>query len=148
MTCNWENKDCCELLSAYLDGEVTAAERQQVEQWLATDPRMQQLHRRLLKLHYGWQNLPSMEATESSEKMASAVFDRIDKRSMRRRFVLGGGAIAALVVATVSSLVLFDNSRIPQIATTEPGQMASSEPLKIALNRPVVPIPAAAMKER
>jgi anti-sigma factor RsiW len=31
-----------ELLSAYLDGEVTASERKQVEAWLATDRAFQQ----------------------------------------------------------------------------------------------------------
>uniref|UniRef100_A0ACD5GTL5 Anti-sigma factor family protein n=1 Tax=Desertifilum tharense IPPAS B-1220 TaxID=1781255 RepID=A0ACD5GTL5_9CYAN len=31
-------RDRFELLSAYLDGEVTASERQQVENWLDTDP--------------------------------------------------------------------------------------------------------------
>jgi hypothetical protein len=36
--------DRFELLSAYIDGEVTAAERKQVEEWLATDPTVQQLH--------------------------------------------------------------------------------------------------------
>jgi len=32
-----EKRDCFELLSAYLDGEVTATERRQVEEWLSTD---------------------------------------------------------------------------------------------------------------
>jgi anti-sigma factor RsiW len=145
MTCNWENKDCCELLSAYLDGEVTAAERQQVEEWLATDARMQQLHRRLLKLHHGWQSLPALENQESPEKMAHAVFAKMEKRSLRKRFVISGGAIAAVLLATVSSLIFSDNSPVPEIAISNQPQTAS-EPLKIALNRPVVPIPPAAMK--
>ena len=36
-------RDGYELLSAYLDGEVTAAERKQVEEWLANDPTVQSL---------------------------------------------------------------------------------------------------------
>ncbi len=38
-------RDRFELLSAYLDGEVTAAERRQIEQWLATEPEVQSLLR-------------------------------------------------------------------------------------------------------
>jgi len=34
-------RDRFELLSAYLDGEVTAAQRQQVEDWLGNDPEVQ-----------------------------------------------------------------------------------------------------------
>jgi anti-sigma factor RsiW len=144
MTCNWDNKDCCELLSAYLDGEVTASERQQVEEWLTTDPRMQQLHQRLLKLHYSWQNLPNPEPKATADQIASAMFEKMERRGKRRLSLLGGGAIAALLVATVSSFFLSDNSPIPQIAVS-PKEPTTSEPLKIALNRPVVPIPEAAM---
>lgn len=43
-------RDTFERLSAYLDGEVTAAERQQVEAWLATDSEAQRLYQRLLNL--------------------------------------------------------------------------------------------------
>ena len=37
-------RDRFELLSAYIDGEVTAAERGQIEQWLTTDPEVQCLY--------------------------------------------------------------------------------------------------------
>lgn len=35
---NMYQRDRFELLDAYHDGEVTAAEQRQIEQWLATDP--------------------------------------------------------------------------------------------------------------
>ncbi|MEL6165322.1 MAG: zf-HC2 domain-containing protein, partial [Cyanobacteria bacterium J06628_3] len=47
---NMVKRDRFELLSAYLDGEVTAAERRQVEEWLANDSSVQNLHKRLLSL--------------------------------------------------------------------------------------------------
>ncbi len=147
MTCNWENKDCCELLSAYLDGEVTAAERKQVENWLATDPRMQQLHRRLLKLHQGWQSLPSPEEINKADVISTQVFKKIKQRSRRRWYVFGGGAIAALLVATISSILSPDNSPIPQIADSEI-QPNISEPLQIAIDRPVLPIPPDALLDQ
>jgi hypothetical protein len=40
-------RDRFELLSAYLDGEVTATERKQVEEWLANDASVQCLYARL-----------------------------------------------------------------------------------------------------
>jgi Putative zinc-finger len=46
-------RDRFELLSAYLDGEVTAPERRQVEAWLKSDPKMQALYARMLKMQQG-----------------------------------------------------------------------------------------------
>ncbi len=37
-------RDRFELLSAYLDGEVIAAKRQQIEDWLRNDPGVQYLY--------------------------------------------------------------------------------------------------------
>jgi hypothetical protein len=112
---------------------------------------MQQLHQRLMKLHHGWQNLSIPEPTQTCEQVAAAVFDKMEKRSRRRLYVLSGGAISALFVATVSSLIFSDNSPIPQLAESETQPIATeikssdSEPLRIAINQPVVPIPEAAM---
>lgn len=46
-------RDRFELLSAYLDGELTAAERRQVEELLANDQAVKCLYVRLLKLRQG-----------------------------------------------------------------------------------------------
>ena len=47
-----------ELLSAYLDGEVTSEQRQQVQELLKQDPETKALYQRLLALREGFQNLP------------------------------------------------------------------------------------------
>ncbi len=47
-----------ELISAYLDGEVTPEERAQVEQWLANDPAMRRLHDELRGVRDSVQALP------------------------------------------------------------------------------------------
>jgi anti-sigma factor RsiW len=39
-------RDRFELLSAYLDGELTATERRQIEDWLKTAPEVQRLYAR------------------------------------------------------------------------------------------------------
>ena len=56
---NMYQRDRFELLSAYIDGEVTAAERGQIEQWLTIDPEVQCLYARVLKLRPLWSMMPA-----------------------------------------------------------------------------------------
>lgn len=144
---NTMQRDRFELLSAYLDGEVTATERKQVEQWLATDPTMQRLHTRLLKLRQGFQALPTPVPSQSSQQLADQIFAKVERRSNRRRLVWVG-ATAAMVVGALTTLVSGDRSFVPQIAkspaqVTTPQPETASEPLMIALDKPVVEIPKA-----
>ncbi|MEM9769414.1 MAG: zf-HC2 domain-containing protein, partial [Cyanobacteria bacterium P01_D01_bin.71] len=53
-------RDRFELLSAYLDGEVSPDERRLVATWLDKDPEAQCLYRRLLQLRQGFQGLSHM----------------------------------------------------------------------------------------
>lgn len=145
-------RDRFELLSAYLDGEVTAAERHQVQEWLATDPAVQQLHLRLLHLRQGFQSLSVPQVEQPTEQTVRRVFAKIDRRPMQR-LVLTGGMVAAVAIAALSGL--FSGSRwqvaespqaTPAIAlqtTPEPQLDTASEPLMIALNRPIIEIPKA-----
>jgi anti-sigma factor RsiW len=55
ITMDMHNRNRFELLNAYLDGEVTADERRQIENWLTTDPQVQCLYARALKLRQKWQ---------------------------------------------------------------------------------------------
>ena len=73
-------RDRFELLSAYLDGEVTAAEKRQVEDWLANDPESQRLYGRLLKLRTGVQTIPA-PAAQPVEQTISQVYQRMHRRS-------------------------------------------------------------------
>src|SRR5690349_13441511 len=99
-------RDRSELLSAYLDGEVTAAERQQVQKWLETDPKMQCLHRRLLKLRHGIQTLPIPASEQSTEHTVNQVFSRIRSRNRVRILMAStGGAVAAMFISALSGLI-------------------------------------------
>jgi anti-sigma factor RsiW len=142
--------DRFELLSAYLDGEVTSAERQQVETWLASDLKMQQLHHRMLVVRQGFQNLPTPPAPQSVEQTIDAVFQRVDRRSKLRLIVGGAGAVAAGLVAVVAGLTISSDGPAPQLATApqaglersqdsaaSPANPASEE-LLIALDQPVL----------
>ena len=140
-------RDRFELLSAYLDGEVTATERRQVEEWLANDASVQCLYARLLKLRQGLRTLPVPTAQQSPEATVQQVFTRLRRRS-RLNWMVGGAAIAACVISAVSG-----GSSPPQLAQRpeiEPIQTSSASmvplsPLMVGLNNPVIEIPKAAV---
>jgi anti-sigma factor RsiW len=140
---NTMKRDRFELLSAYLDGEVSPAERRQVESWLATDPVVQKLYDRLLRLRQGMTTLPIPPSPQPVEETVQAVLARVDRRP-RNLLFLGGTAIAALFIGAVSSVMPGDGPLLPQLArSNQPAQTA--EPLMIALDHPVIEIPKAAV---
>jgi anti-sigma factor RsiW len=146
-------RDRFELLSSYLDGEVTAAERRLVEKWLSDDPTVQSLHKRLLKLRQGLRKMPVSEPKQPIEETVKQVLARLHRRS-RLTMLYTSGTIAACVIGAVSGLLLNNESKVPQIADKPPvlstPQVQSppppvfSSPLMIAINNSVVPIPKAA----
>ncbi|MBR8828265.1 MAG: anti-sigma factor [Gomphosphaeria aponina SAG 52.96 = DSM 107014] len=136
---NQTEEERFELLSAYLDGEVSATERHLVEQWLETDPQFRKLYQNLLRIQQGMQNIPVPPPAKSAQQLSAGVFQEIDRRKrFSRIFVWGGGAIAATLVAAMSSL-LGNNSPAPQLAISPPQQFQETG-LLIAINRPPIEI--------
>jgi anti-sigma factor RsiW len=144
-------RDRFELLSAYLDGEVTATERKQIEEWLANDASVQCLYARLLKLRQGLRTLPVPASQQSPEVTVQQVLTRLRRRS-RLNWMAGCAAVAACVIGAVSGLVPIGSSP-PQLAQRpqkEPIQTSSASiippsPLMLGLNKPVIEIPKAAV---
>lgn len=132
-------RDSFELLSAYLDGEVTADERRQVENWLENDPEIQRLYGRLLKLRQGLRAMPVPPARQPVEQTVQQVFARLDRRPKIARF-WGGAAIAALFISALSGVLPSSQSPERQMALS-PQQQVLPETLMVALNTPVVEIP-------
>lgn len=133
---NLSDKCTFELLSAYLDGEVTATEREQIQNLLRSDPETQQLYKRLQLLREGFQHLPMPEPEYSSQDLANQVFAHIDQeRKTRKRWLWGGGAIAAMLIASLASIFAEPNRSILQFAGKE-----ETESLIIALNLPLIEI--------
>ncbi len=139
---NMLKRDRFELLSAYLDGEVTAAERRQVEDWLANEPEVQRLYARLLKLRQELRTLPVPPAEQSVEQTIQQVFRRINRR-LHLTVICGGTAIAALFVGAVTGVL--PSRQFAQIAQSPQPVAAPAETLMVALNTPVVEIPKAAV---
>ncbi|MEM9539427.1 MAG: Fis family transcriptional regulator [Cyanobacteria bacterium P01_E01_bin.42] len=145
---NEGDRDRFELLSAYFDGEVTSRERQQVQEWLDSDAEVQCLYRRLLQLRQGLQGMPVPATTRSTEEIAANVFRAIERRRIRRFAILGGGAIAAAMVAAVSLFLPVEGGFAPRMARTPESKPSLSnevpdDGLLVALDRPVVSIPPA-----
>ena len=143
---NMVKRDRFELLSAYLDGEVTAAERRQVEEWLANDSSVQNLHKRLLSLRQGLRNLP-VPQEKSIEETVDSVMTRLRRRT-RKAWMFGGAAVAACVIGSLSSLIPNSEPGLRFANTSvEETQLASSEEIAslpmITLNQPLVRIPKA-----
>lgn len=145
---NMVKRDRFELLSAYLDGEVTAAERRQVEEWLDNDPSIQNLHKRLLSLRQGLRNLPIPQSEKSIEETVDSVIARLRRRT-RIAWMFGGAAVAACVIGSLSSLIPNGDPgfQIASRAEEQASQISSDEiaslPM-VALNKPPLPIPKAA----
>lgn len=137
-----------ELLSAYLDGEVTAEERKQVQQWLDTDPQFHQLYVQLSRLQREIPTVPVPQSSVLPQQLSERVFETVDRQNRTRRLLRWGGvAIAAVMVGVISNVFLHKGTLSPRFAnvTILPESTGiEGEPLTIALNRPVVEIPPSA----
>ncbi|MDJ0662540.1 MAG: anti-sigma factor [Crocosphaera sp.] len=126
-----------ELLSAYIDGELTAQERKQVQQWLDSDPEFHQLYKQLLRVQREVPTLRVPESAVSVDDLSQGVFDAIDSQDRRKRGLIASGlGIAAVIIGSIAHISLQDGLS-PRFAQTGKDQDA----LTIALNRPVVEIP-------
>lgn len=130
-------RDRFELLSAYLDGEVTAAERRQVDEWLANDPVTKRLYLRILSMQQSFQSMPVPKSEQSAQELAAKVLQRVERKP-KRVMVWGGCAIAALLVAVVSGVAGGRQLFAPQFAQSPVN--SDSDGLVVALNEPVVEI--------
>ncbi len=140
---NTQKRDRFELLSAYLDGEVTSTEKRQVEEWLNNDAEIQRLYARLLTLRHNFQTLPVPPATQSVERTIQQVFGKIEKRRQHRSLKWGSAAaVAAVVIAALSSVV--PGRQGLQLAEVSNQTIGKEEKLLVALNTPLVELPESA----
>lgn len=125
-----------ELLSAYLDGEVTANERRQVQEWLDTDPEVQKWYRQLTRLQHSVQAVPT-PVSQPSEQLSAQVFQKLDRKKNQRLLTLGGAVVMAIAAGFVVHLS-GGRSVTHQMAQNQSAMsQAEDEALVIALNRPV-----------
>jgi anti-sigma factor RsiW len=146
-----------ELLSAYLDGEVSATERKQVEAWLDHDPKFRQTYQRLLTLQNGLKVMPIAASSIQPEQLAKSVIKRADRS--RRLWIWGGvGTAATIAMGSISGLFTGQSWDLktaqqplqeqptfnaPSASTmqNDPNVALPNATLMIALERPPVEIP-------
>ncbi|MFM1842904.1 MAG: hypothetical protein RLZZ490_1642 [Cyanobacteriota bacterium] len=133
-----DNFERFELLSAYIDGEVTSQERKLVQSWLDTDPEFKQAYLGLIRLQTALPQLP-IPPSMPTEQLSKQVFERIERENRWQRLWLWGSlTAAAIVVAACSSI--FVNPLQPasqQAKLDSESRMISEDPLMIAINEPL-----------
>jgi anti-sigma factor RsiW len=130
-------RDRFELLSAYLDGEVTPHERQLVNSWLAHDPTAKCLYNRLLCLRQGLKSSP-IEPIYTADETLSGVFTGLNRR-LQKTCMAGAGVLAIGVLGFLSGV--FSPQQMLQQAAAPSSAVDDSEVLQIALDKPAFPIP-------
>ena len=134
-----QQRDLFELLSAYLDGEVTAKQRRQIEEWLTTDPVVQRLLARVLKLRQRWRTMPVPLQGQPVSRKVGQVFPRLNTRP-KMAVIWGGTVLAAMFIGALSDRLPGRQSPVPTMATASQ-PIALPATLMLTLNTPVVEIP-------
>lgn len=139
--------DNFELISAYLDGELSPTERYQVQKWIDEDPQMKQLYHKLLALQGQIQSLEAPPNQKTVGEITNQVFQSLDRQRRRRRLLLGGSAIAASCLATITGLIpglMPSGLRVAQSPNSRdlsPVVAPEQVMLAVALNKPAINIP-------
>lgn len=138
---NDDDMDRFELLSAYLDGEVTADERRQVQQWLDTDPQVQKWYSQLVKLQHCAKYYPVPVGSQTTEQLSAQVFQKLDRRRNQRLWMVGGALVGAIALGLAFHFPGRQSPTSQMARTSTPVSEAENDSLMIAVNHPVVDIP-------
>jgi len=147
---NTENlpANCFELLSAYIDNELTPSERDQVQGWLDQEPKIKYIYTRLLTLQGQMRASLAPPSEKSSAELSAGVFQKIDRtRVYQRRLIWAGSAIFATFLAAISGIIPGIGSSPLKMADSSPSNLAMSDSIMVAVavNKPAVKIPKAAV---
>ena len=96
-------RDRFELLIAYLDGEVTAAEGQQIQDWLTTDSAVQCLYARALELRHKWQIMSPLAQQPIESEVKQMLSCR--KTKPKRAVLWGATVLTAVLLAALSNVL-------------------------------------------
>lgn len=138
--------DYFELLSAYVDGELSTSQKNQVQALIDRDPQIKQVYTQLLALHSQMQHSIAPPSEKSVDEITRGVFRLVEhRRSRRRKLVWGTGAIAASLFAIISGMIpgISPASKMAKLdapaAVNSPAFM-----LAVAVNKPAINIPKSA----
>jgi anti-sigma factor RsiW len=123
-----------ELLSAYLDGEVSLDERKQVEAWLASDAQFQQTYQQMLSLQGSLRSMPAVKPSIQTEVLIGQVMQRLDRKPKLWAWGGLGAAVATLFIGAMSGLFTGNQSGTLQMA-----QQPKSQPQLTEVPQPSIP---------
>jgi anti-sigma factor RsiW len=123
-----------ELLSAYLDGEVSPDERKQVEAWLVSDTQFQHTYQQMVSLQGSLRSMPAVTPSMPTEELVSQVMKRLDRKPKLWIWGSGLGATAALLIGAMSGLLTGNQSGTLQMA-----QQPKPQPQLTEIPQPSVP---------
>lgn len=140
--------DIFELLSAYIDGELTPPERDRVQYLLDRDPKIKHTYRQLLNLQGHIKHLSAPPSSVSVDELSTAVFQKIDRHQRRRSsLVWGGAAVAAAAIAAISGILPGANSPVFRMAKSSQTNFEAPTMVAVAIHKPAVKIPKAAVTQ-
>lgn len=136
--------DCFELLSAYIDGELSPNKRHQVQTLLDQDTKVKSAYTQLLILQSHLQHSVAPPSQKSVGEITAGVFQSI-RRRRHRQMIIGGSAIAASLLALFSGFSsIITPSNLKMAANKTPNNNSSSVMLAVAINKPAINIPETA----
>lgn len=94
----YDEETCFELLSAYVDNEVTSEERQLVEQWLQNESAIQRMYQQMLMLRQAIRTAPVPAPSALEVPTPPNWWERISSSKIRRTLV------CTAAIALISSL--------------------------------------------
>jgi anti-sigma factor RsiW len=131
--------DCFELLSAYIDGELSPSEKHQVQTWLDQDPKIKHLYTQLLVLQGQIQHSVVPPSKHSVTEITTGVFQSIERRRRRCQLIWGSGAIAVSALAIISGISPF-SLKTAEIKTPA-NSPSPAVMLAVAINKPAIDLP-------
>lgn len=129
-----------DLISAYIDSEVTVEEKKLVQHWLDHDAAAKKLYRQLLGLQTNLRQIP-VQATIASDRLAEQVFRKVAGQRRRQCYVCGGAILTAMAITVGSYFVSGRNDPFSQMASSPSSISPEGDHLMIALNHPIIEIP-------
>lgn len=134
--------DHFELLSAYLDRELTPEENEKVEQWLTRDPQAQKTYQHLLQLRYHLQKTPVPPTSFSAEQLTEQVVTESQQQTWQEVKFWGKRALLGLFIAFTSGTLAWTTSPSFRLADLSPSEEAPNSTLMISVDQPIMEIPA------
>jgi ferric-dicitrate binding protein FerR (iron transport regulator) len=141
-----------ELLSAYIDNEVTPDEQRLVERWLAEDQGFRNLYQQQLRLGQLFASMPSpTQSSAQTERTIDRFMNNLEQRSRRRGIVWGSIATVAVLMGAIGSAITLNspteqlnfagNQFNETLEGTAKDKQVVDENLIVAMEEPIVPLP-------